>query len=111
VEAQTREIAALRNLLHASSRRERLELVAVRILSLLVVIAVTVVLNHFGIVGGGSQLYLLPVLLFLLILLPFDRIKSLVGKFRKTEAHAEFSSEPGRTEAHIRPTHRGGIDR
>lgn len=93
LETQAQEIASLQNRLRASTRRERFELAGLRIISLAVVIGGTVLLKSYAGLDGGYPVYIFPALLLLLILLPFDRIKSLAGKFKKTEVHAEFLSE------------------
>jgi hypothetical protein len=41
-------------------------------------------------VGNSSFAYLLPVLLFVILSLPFDRIKTLIAKSKRGEGSATF---------------------
>jgi len=82
-------------------RKERIELdtekksvkllsILTRLLFLAVSISVTVLLYRLGIASGSSPMYVLPIVLFLLLSLPFDRIKTFVAKIMKSEGRATF---------------------
>ncbi len=82
-------------------RKERIELdterknvklfsILTRSLFLAVSISVTVLLYRLGIASGSSPMYVLPIVLFLLLSLPFDRIKTFVAKIMKSEGRATF---------------------
>jgi len=53
-------------------------------------ILTTVLLYRLGLLSGTAPAYLLPLFLFILLSLPFDRIKTFVAKMKKTEGRATF---------------------
>lgn len=66
------------------------QVVFIRLLYLLASGAATVVFYRLHVISSDAQLFALPVILFILLSLPFDRIKTLIAKLRKTEGKATF---------------------
>jgi DNA-binding response OmpR family regulator len=64
-------------------------MVAIRLLCLSVAIALTALLHSFGLVTG-TWAFLLPIILFFLLLLPIERVKKLSIKAPKTETSIEM---------------------
>lgn len=68
-------------------RQER-QVAVIRFLFLALSVGVTVLFYRLGMIQGNSALLILPSLLFILLSLPFDRIKTFI--VNKAKAHATF---------------------
>ena len=76
--------------LAALSRRLLWRDVLTRLLYLAVAIGCTVLFFRLGIVAHGLALLVFPIFVFLMLVLPFDRIKTLAANLRKSEGRATF---------------------
>lgn len=73
--------------------REALSNVTIRLLYLLAATGITVLFYYLKILTTTQSLLLLPLLIFVLMLFPIERIKSLTAKHREIEARIDVESE------------------
>jgi CheY-like chemotaxis protein len=67
--------------------------VNIRLIYLVVAVFVTIVIYYLRIVTNSQSLFFLPIILFILLLFPIERIKKLYTKIRKAETMVEISSK------------------
>lgn len=67
--------------------------VNIRLIYLVVAVFVTIVFYYLRIVTNSQSLFFLPIILFILLLFPIERIKKLYTKIRKAETMVEISSK------------------
>jgi len=76
---------------HSSRKALFFDLVLVRFVYLSSAVITVFLLHHYGLISDQKPLLLFLILiLFVLLSLPFDRVKTLLGKTKKSEAKATF---------------------
>jgi DNA-binding response OmpR family regulator len=87
---ERQRLTAAQEQFRIAKRDTQWQVVLIRLLYLLAAGGVTVLFYRLHVISSNAQLFALPVILFILLSLPFDRIKTLIAKLRKTEGKATF---------------------
>ncbi|HEC35322.1 MAG TPA: response regulator [Anaerolineae bacterium] len=90
LEKDNRELRERNRILERQQLRTK---TAIRLLYLAVSALVAILFHGLGVVTNTQSLFLLPIILFVLLLLPIERVKNLYTKTPKTETRVEMSEK------------------